>query len=179
MTEAYTVADDRTHIIPIDISGSSQNLSSPSQYSNSFPLTPALRKSLEIGARCNNAHWSAERQTWVGQATDVALVSVAAGAGIQDKEVCLLFKLRSNNCRQCPMKSIKNYRKSFHDHDPSWHEHNRPTWNSDVSLSGLYNSLTLIFSAGPSAMGFEHDGETSTHGTARCRIRSSTCATQL
>lgn len=55
---------------------------------NDVAISPALRKSLEIGCLCNNA-FKNEEGVHLGQSTDVALLNILSQFGMVDlREVC-------------------------------------------------------------------------------------------
>lgn len=73
MTEAYAV-DETIYLDP----------SSATQYTGT--ISPAMKKTLEIGALCNNALVERnEEGLFVGQSTDVALLNVLHLVGITDR----------------------------------------------------------------------------------------------
>ncbi|RDB25132.1 Calcium-transporting ATPase 1 [Hypsizygus marmoreus] len=73
VTEAYSV-DETVHLDP----------SSTAPYTS--PISPALRKTMDIGALCNNASLARnEDGNYVGQATDVALLNVLEIFGLPDR----------------------------------------------------------------------------------------------
>lgn len=62
-------------------------------------ISPSIKKTVDIGALCNNASMSRnEEGVYVGQSTDVALLNVLAVFGMRDRrEVGFLFRLCAGN----------------------------------------------------------------------------------
>ena len=74
--------------------------------------------------------------------------------------------------------SIRQYRKKFHDHDPSWHASHSPSYNPDVraNITSLrLISLTYSHVLGPAGLGERNDGPASIHGESCCRPWTSNC----
>lgn len=84
ITEAYSV-DETIHLDP----------SSNSPYT--APISPSLRKAMDIGALCNNASLTRnEDGIYVGQSTDVAFLNVLERFGLPDRRPVCPFLFPSN-----------------------------------------------------------------------------------
>lgn len=73
MTEAYAV-DEAVELDPT------------SSKAHHGPISPALRKAMDIGALCNNASLVRNQEgIFVGQSTDVALLNILELHGVPDR----------------------------------------------------------------------------------------------
>lgn len=114
VTELYTVDE----VVAVD----------PSASSSSSVASPALRKTMEIGAICNNA--SSERREngkYVGQSTDVALLEVLDVFGLEDaRRVSFLPFVK----QQLHTDNLTDYRRTSTDYQKSHSILRTNTWPS-------------------------------------------------